>query len=43
MTQVLAARSGSKVPDDNLADEDPDLMNFDATEFKIICWTSSRL
>jgi hypothetical protein len=26
----LVAQSGSKAPDNNLADDDPDLLNFDA-------------
>jgi hypothetical protein len=40
MAQVLVAQPGSKVPDDNLADDDPDLLNFDMTEFDIVCWGS---
>jgi hypothetical protein len=28
-------------PDDNLADNDPDLLNIDVVEFEIICWMSS--
>jgi hypothetical protein len=41
--QALVARLGSKVLDDNLADDDPDLLNFDAPESKIICQMSSWL
>jgi hypothetical protein len=40
-TQALVARPGSKAPDDNFTDSDPDLLNFDAAEFEIICRTSS--
>jgi hypothetical protein len=40
--QALVARSRSKAPDDNLANDDPDLLNFDVVESKIICQTSSR-
>jgi hypothetical protein len=42
-TQALVARSGSKAPNDNLAEGDPDLLSFDAVESKIICWMSPRL
>jgi hypothetical protein len=31
------------VPDDNLADNDPDLLNFTVAESEIICRMSSRL
>jgi hypothetical protein len=41
MTQALVDRPKSKVSDDNLADDDPSLLNFVATEFEIICRTSS--
>jgi hypothetical protein len=41
--QALVARSKSKVLDDNLVDDDPDPLNFDATESKIIYRMSSRL
>jgi hypothetical protein len=41
--QTLVARLGSKAPDDNLADDDPDLLNFDMAESEIACRTSSRL
>jgi hypothetical protein len=43
MAQALVARPGSKARDDSLADDDPDLLIFDATEFEIICWMSSWL
>jgi hypothetical protein len=43
MAQALVAQVGSKVPDDNLADDYPDLLNFDAAESEIICRKSSRL
>jgi hypothetical protein len=41
--QALVARSKSKVLDDNLVDDDPDPLNFDATGSKIIYRMSSRL
>jgi hypothetical protein len=41
--QALAARPGSKALDDNLTDNDLDLLNFDAAEYKIVCWMSSQL
>jgi hypothetical protein len=41
--QALQARSGSKVLDDSLADDDPDLLNFDAAESEIVCLMSSWL
>jgi hypothetical protein len=41
--QTLAAQSRSKVPDDTLADDAPELLNFDAEEFEIVCQMSSRL
>jgi hypothetical protein len=41
--QALVARSGSKAPDDNLAIDDLDLLNFAAVESEIVCWTSSQL
>jgi hypothetical protein len=37
MAQALVARPGSKASDDNLVDDDPDLLNFDAVGSKIIC------
>jgi hypothetical protein len=43
MAQALVTRLGSKVSDDNLTDDDLDLLNFDAVESEIICWTSSQL
>jgi hypothetical protein len=36
-TQALVARPGSKAPDDNFTDGDPDLLNFDVAEFEIVC------
>jgi hypothetical protein len=42
-TQALEVRPGSKAPDDNLADNDPDLLNFYAAESEIACQMSSRL
>jgi hypothetical protein len=41
--QALVARSGSKAPDDNLTDDDPDLLNFAAAGSEIICQMSSWL
>jgi hypothetical protein len=41
--QALVARPRSKVPNDDLADDDPDLLNFDVAESEIVCQTSSRL
>jgi hypothetical protein len=35
-SQALVARPGSKAPDDNLIDDDPDLLNFDVAEFEIV-------
>jgi hypothetical protein len=40
MAQTLVAQQGSKAPDDNLADNDLDLLNFDAVEFDIVCLMS---
>jgi hypothetical protein len=42
-TQALAAQLGSKAPDDNLADNDPILLNLDVAESEIICQMSSQL
>jgi hypothetical protein len=39
--QALLARPGSKVSNNTLADDDPDLLNFGATESEIVCWMSS--
>jgi hypothetical protein len=39
--QALVARLGSNVLDDNLVDDNPDLLNFDAAESETICGTSS--
>jgi hypothetical protein len=41
--QELVVRQGSEALDDNLVDEDPDLLKFDAAESKIVCRTNSRL
>jgi hypothetical protein len=41
--QALVARLGSKAPDDNLADDDPGLLNFTVVESKIVCQMSFRL
>jgi hypothetical protein len=41
--QALVDRPGSKVSDDTLADDDPDLLNFTAAESEIVCRTSSWL
>jgi hypothetical protein len=35
--QALVARSGSKVLNDNFVNDNPDLMNFAAVEFEIVC------
>jgi hypothetical protein len=43
IAQALVARSGNKVQDDNLAHDDPDLLNFDAVESEIVCRMSSYL
>jgi hypothetical protein len=43
MAQALAARLGSKASDDNLADNDPDLLNFTAADSEIVCRMSSQL
>jgi hypothetical protein len=40
---ALVARPGSKVPDDNLANDVLDLLNFTTVESEIICRASSRL
>jgi hypothetical protein len=37
MAQALVARPGSKAPDDNLVDDDPNLLNFSTVESKSIC------
>jgi hypothetical protein len=41
--QALVAQPGSKTSDDNLADDDPDLLNFVAMGSEIICQMSSWL
>jgi hypothetical protein len=43
MTQAMVARTGRKVSNDNLADDDPDLLNFTTVEFEIVCQRNSRL
>jgi hypothetical protein len=43
MAQPLAVQSGSKAPDGNPIDDDPDLLNFDVVESGITCWTSFLL
>jgi hypothetical protein len=40
MAQALVARLGSKAPDDNLADDDLDLLNFVIVKFEIVYWMS---
>jgi hypothetical protein len=42
-TQALQARPRSKVRDDSLIEDNPDLLNFDALESEIVCRMSSRL
>jgi hypothetical protein len=41
MAQALVARPRSKAPDDTLADDDPDLLTFDALESNTVCQMSS--
>jgi hypothetical protein len=41
--QALVARPGSETPDDSLADDDPNLLNFAAGNSEIICRMSSWL
>jgi hypothetical protein len=41
--QALVARPGSKAMYDNLADDDPVLLNFGTMESEIVCRTSSLL
>jgi hypothetical protein len=43
MVQALLVRPGSKTSDDNIADDNPDRLNFDAAESEIVCRMSSRL
>jgi hypothetical protein len=43
MAQELVARPGSKASDDNFADDDPNLLNFNAAESDIVCQMSSLL
>jgi hypothetical protein len=38
MAQALVARPRSKALDDNLADDNPGLLNFVVTESEIVCW-----
>jgi hypothetical protein len=42
MVEALVARPGSKASDDNLGDDDPNLLSFNAAEFEIVCQMSSR-
>jgi hypothetical protein len=42
-THALVARPGSKAPDDNLADDNPSLLNFTMVESEIVCRMSSQL
>jgi hypothetical protein len=42
-TQALATRSGSRAPNDTLADDNLDLLNFDVAESEIVCRMSSQL
>jgi hypothetical protein len=41
--QTLAARPGSKAPDDNLTYNDPDLLSCVVVESEIIFWMTSQL
>jgi hypothetical protein len=41
--QALVARPKSRVLDDNLVDENPNLLKFDVVEFEIICSMNSQL
>jgi hypothetical protein len=43
MVQALVARPGSKALDDSIVDNDLDILNFVAVEYKIACRTSSQL
>jgi hypothetical protein len=43
MAQTSLAQQGSKAPDDNLGDDDPELLNFTVVESEIICQMGSRL
>jgi hypothetical protein len=43
MAQALVDRPVSKVPDDNLTDVNPNFLNFDTAESKIVCRMSFRL
>jgi hypothetical protein len=43
VVQALVARPESKVPDDTLVDDDPDLLNFTIVESGIACSMSSLL
>jgi hypothetical protein len=43
IAQTLVAQLGSKAPDDNLVDDDPDLLKFDVVESETICWMNSWL
>jgi hypothetical protein len=41
--QALVARLRSKLLDDNIVDNNPDLLNFVVVEFEIVCRMSSWL
>jgi hypothetical protein len=41
--QALVARLRSNASDDNLANDDPNLLNFDVVDYEINCRTSSQL
>jgi hypothetical protein len=43
MAHALVGQSGSKASDDTLADDDPDILNFDMAETEIVCRMSSQL
>jgi hypothetical protein len=43
MAQALVAQQGSKLLDDNLGDDDPELLNFTVVESEIVCRMSSWL
>jgi hypothetical protein len=43
MAQALVPRPGGMVPDDDLGDDDPDLLNFAVVGSEIACRMSSRL
>jgi hypothetical protein len=43
MVQASVAQPGSKAPDENLVDDNPNVLNFDAAESEIVCRMSSQL